>query len=297
MPSLPRPTQPRPPAVKNADGGCLAARACAASPFMTVFFCASGVILDIATIIGLTGAVVMIIGSMIYAGGVAPFIDIPSLVIVFGGTFFVVMTMKPMPVFLGHFRAMSKVFGNAPFDTEALIDQLAELAAIARKDGLMALEGKGPAEAFFTKGLQLLIDGTDEAKLVKQLKYEIKALKARHAAYQGAIKAWVDIGPAMGMVGTLIGLVLMLGNMSDPKSIGPAMAVALLTTLYGALVANVIFGPILAKLESHSEAEVTYRELVIEGLRGIARGEAPRVIEDQLLCALDAKSQARRKAA
>ncbi len=257
----------------------------------------TGAILDIATLIGLVGAVVMIVGSMIYAGGVAPFIDIPSVIIVFGGTLFVVMMMKPMPVFLGHFRAMAKAFAPSTFDTETLIEQMAELAAVARKDGMMALEGKGPAEPFFTKGLQMLIDGTDEAKLVKQLKYEIKAMKARHGAYHGAIKAWVDIGPAMGMVGTLIGLVLMLGNMSDPKSIGPAMAVALLTTLYGALVANVIFGPILAKLEGYSEDEVTYRDLVIEGLRGIARGEAPRAIEEQLLCALDAKTQAKRKAA
>jgi len=253
--------------------------------------------LDIATLVGLVGAIVMIIGSMIYAGGVSPFIDIPSLFIVFGGTFFVVMAMKPMPVFIGHFKAMGKAFRPGNFDTDALITQMVNLSATARKEGMMALESMTTGEAFLTKGLQMLIDGVDEAKLVKQLKYEIKAMKARHAAYQGAIKAWVDIGPAMGMVGTLIGLVLMLGNMSDPKSIGPAMAVALLTTLYGALVANVIFGPILNKLEGYSEDEVTYRELVIEGLRGIAKGEAPRAIEDQLICALDTKAQQKRKAA
>lgn len=256
-----------------------------------------GLVLDIATIIGLVGAIVMVVGSMIYAGGVSPFIDYASLVIVFGGTFFVVMMMKPMPVFLGHFKAMGKAFTPSTFDTEALIEQMVDLSTLARKEGMMALEGKGPTEAFFVKGLQMLIDGAEEARMVKQLKYEIKAMKARHGAYHGAIKAWVDIGPAMGMVGTLIGLVLMLGNMSDPKSIGPAMAVALLTTLYGALVANVIFGPILGKLEGYSEDEVTYRELVIEGLRGIIKGEAPRAIEDQLLCALDAKTQAKRKAA
>ncbi len=253
--------------------------------------------MDIATLVGLIGAIVMIIGSMIYAGGVSPFIDIPSLFIVFGGTLFVVMAMKPMPVFLGHFKAMGIAFRPGNYDTDALITLMVDLSATARKEGMMALESKTPGEAFLTKGLQMLVDGVDEAKLVKQLKYEIKAMKARHAAYQGAIKAWVDIGPAMGMVGTLIGLVLMLGNMSDPKSIGPAMAVALLTTLYGALVANVIFGPILNKLEGYSEDEATYRELVIEGLRGIAKGEAPRAIEDQLICALDTKAQQKRKAA
>lgn len=253
--------------------------------------------MDIATLVGIVGAIVMIIGSMIYAGGVAPFVDIPSVVIVFGGTFFVVMLMKPMPVFLGHFKVMAKAFSPSTYDTEALILRMVDMANIARKDGIMALEGKAEGEAFLEKGLQLLIDGVDEARMVKQMKYEIRAMKARHAAYQGAIKAWVDIGPAMGMVGTLIGLVLMLGNMSDPKSIGPAMAVALLTTLYGALIANVIFGPILNKLEGYTEDEVVYRELVIEGLRGMARGDSPRVIEDQMVCALDMKTQAKRKAA
>lgn len=253
--------------------------------------------MDIATLIGMVGAVGMVIGSMIFAGGVSPFIDVPSAVIVFGGTAFVVMVTKPLPVFVGHFKAMAKAFKPSRFDTEALIAQMVEFSQVARKDGMMALEGKATGEPFLEKGLQLLVDGVDEAKMVKQLKYEIKALKARHGAYQGAIKSWVDIGPAMGMVGTLIGLVLMLGNMSDPKSIGPAMAVALLTTLYGALMANVIFGPILIKLEGYSDDEVTYRELVIEGLRGIARGDAPRVIEDQLVCVLDNRTQQKRKAA
>ena len=253
--------------------------------------------MDIATLIGLAGAVLMIIGSMVYAGGVMPFVDVPSVIIVFGGTLFVVMAMKPMPVFIGHFRAMMKAFRPDTFDTAALIDLMVELSNIARKDGIMALEGKATSDPFLEKGLQLLVDGVDEQKMVKQLKYEITALKARHEAYQGAIKAWIDIGPAMGMVGTLIGLVLMLGNMSDPKSIGPAMAVALLTTLYGALIANVIFGPILNKLEGFSSDEVTWRELVIEGLRGIARGESPRAIEDQLICALEMKEQQKRKAA
>lgn len=253
--------------------------------------------MEIAAIVGLAGAVVMIIGSMVYAGGVMPFVDIPSVIIVFGGTFFVVLAMKPLPVFLGHFRAMAKVFKPTRFDTDEVISRMVELSNIAKKDGVMALEGKPVPDPFFEKGLQIIVDGGDEAKLVKQMKYEIKAMKARHEAYQGAIKAWVDIGPAMGMVGTLIGLVLMLGNMSDPKSIGPAMAVALLTTLYGALIANVIFGPILNKLETYSADEVTYRELVIEGLRGIARGESARVIEDQMVCALDRKQQMKRKAA
>lgn len=253
--------------------------------------------MDIATLVGLLGAVIMIIGSMIYAGGVSPFIDVASIVIVFGGTFFIVMMKMPMGVFIGHFKAMGKAFKPSTFDMPAVVERMVELAAVARKDGMMALEGQQVPDRFFERGLQMLIDGADEAKLVKAMKQEIKAMKSRHEGNQSALKAWIDYGPAMGMVGTLIGLVLMLGNMSDPKSIGPAMAVALLTTLYGALIANVIYGPILSKLEGYTSDEVAYRELVIEGLRGIARGDSPRNVQEQMVTALPPKEQARLMAA
>lgn len=253
--------------------------------------------MDIATLAGLIGAIVMIMGSMVYAGGVMPFVDVPSLIIVFGGTFFVVMMKMPMAVFIGHFKAMGKAFKPSTFDLSAVVTRMVELAGVARKDGMMALEGQNVPDRFFERGLQILIDGADEARLVKTMKQEIKAMKGRHANVHSAIKAWIDYGPAMGMVGTLIGLVLMLANMSDPKSIGPAMAVALLTTLYGALVANVIFGPILAKLEGYSIDEVTYREMVLEGLRGIARGESPRTVQDQMVTVLPPAEQARLEAA
>ena len=168
---------------------------------------------------------------------------------------------------------------------------MVELAAMARKDGMMALEGQPVPDKFFEKGMQMLVDGADEQKLVKQMKSEIASMKARHASNQGAVKGWVDLAPAMGMIGTLIGLVLMLGNMGDPKSIGPAMAVALLTTLYGAFVANVMFAPIVGKLEYYTDFEVVYREMVLEGLRGIARSESPRNIQDQMASALPPKLQ------
>ena len=253
--------------------------------------------MDIATLIGLVGAVVMIVGSMIYAGGVAPFVDYASIVIVFGGTFFIVMMKMPMGVFIGHFKAMGKAFKPTTFNMPAIVERMVELAALARKDGMMALEGQQVPDRFFERGLQMLIDGADEGKLVKAMKQEIKAMKARHDGNHSALKAWIDYGPAMGMVGTLIGLVLMLGNMSDPKSIGPAMAVALLTTLYGALIANVLFGPMLAKLEGYSADEVTYREMVLEGLRAIARGDSPRSVQDQMVTVLPPKEQARLMAA
>jgi chemotaxis protein MotA len=254
--------------------------------------------MDLASIIGLLGAIAMILGSLFAGGGsLGPFIDIPSVYIVIGGTFFAVMYTAPLPTFLGSFSAMGKAFLPPVKKMDVLITRMVELAAVARKDGMMALEGQPVPDKFFEKGLQMLVDGADEGKLVRQLTMEIKAMKSRHEAKQGCVKAWIDIAPAMGMIGTLIGLVLMLGNMGDPKSIGPAMAVALLTTLYGAFLANVLFMPMLTKLENYTTYEVTYREMVIEGLRGIARTESPRNIQDQMAANLPPKLQAKLNAA
>ena len=143
----------------------------------------------------------------------------------------------------------------------------------------------------------MLVDGADETKLTEQLNKEVKAMKGRHEDMTGVFQAWVDLAPAMGMIGTLIGLVLMLGNMADPKAIGPAMAVALLTTLYGAFIANIMFAPMVTKLEGYTAYEAIYREMVVEGLRNIARGESPRNIQDQLVSNLPPKMQEKLAAA
>ena len=248
--------------------------------------------MDLASLIGMLGALGMIAGTMISsAGSIGPFIDVPSTLIVIGGTFFAVMWTAPLPIFLSHFGAMAKCFLPPVKKLDVMIVRMVELAAIARKDGVMALEGQECTDKFFEKGLQLLVDGADEPKLVKQLNAEIAAMKIRHEQIHGVLSAWVDIAPAMGMIGTLIGLVVMLGNMSDPKAIGPAMAVALLTTLYGAFFANVFFGPIKTKLEGYTSYEINYRNLVVEGLRNIARGESPRNIQDVLASNLPSKQQ------
>ena len=247
--------------------------------------------MDIASIVGLIGGVGMILGAMISGGGLGPFFDIPSVLIVFGGTFFLVMYSTPMPVFLGSFGAMAKAFMPPIKKQDELIERMVELSGIARKDCMMALEGQEVPDKFFQKGLQMLVDGADESKLVTQLNKEIKSMLKRHESNQTAIKAWIDLAPAMGMVGTLIGLVLMLGNMADPKAIGPAMAVALLTTMYGAIIANVLFMPLLTKLEGYTQYEAVYREMVVTGLRNIARGESPRNIQDQMVANLAPKIQ------
>ena len=247
--------------------------------------------MDIASLIGVIGAVGMILGSMLSQGGIGPYLHTASTLIVVGGTLFGVMYSTPLPRFLGSFGVMAKAFFPPIKKQEDMIERMVDLAGIARKDGMMALEGQEVPDKFFEKGLQLLVDGADEGKLTVQLSQEIKAMKSRHQSNHEVMKAWVDLAPAMGMIGTLIGLVAMLGNMADPKAIGPAMATALLTTLYGAFIANVIFTPMQNKLEGYTEYEVVYREMVVDGLRNIARGESPRNIQDKMLSNLPPKVQ------
>ena len=249
--------------------------------------------MDIASLIGLIGTLGMIAGAMISSGGIGAFIDTPSMLIVIGGTFFAVMYRSTLPMFLASFGALAKVFMPGAKKHDELVTRITELAGIARKDGMMALEGQEVPDKFFEKGLQMLVDGADESKLTDQLNKEVKAMKARHEDMTGVFQAWVDLAPAMGMIGTLIGLVAMLGNMADPKAIGPAMAVALLTTLYGAMIANCIFMPIVTKLEGYSAHELLYREMVVMGLKYISRGESPRNITDQLVALMPPKIQAK----
>ena len=246
--------------------------------------------MDLASLIGFLGTLGMIAGAMISAGGLGMYIDVPSILIVFGGSFFAVMYTAPLPVYLGAWGAMAKAF-KPPVKMDELIQRIVELAGIARKDGMMALEGQETPDAFFDNGLQMLVDGADEAKLTVQMKKELKAMQVRHEKNIGVAQSWVDIAPAMGMIGTLVGLVAMLGNMADPKAIGPAMAVALLTTLYGAMIANTIFTPIVIKLKGYSAYETTYREMIITGLQFISRGESPRNIQDQLVANLPPKEK------
>ena len=156
----------------------------------------------------------------------------------------------PLPGIFWHSRAGKAFKPPVKKKMDELITRIVELAGIA-KDGMMALEGQETPDPFFDGGLQMLVDGADEQKLTVQLK-ELKSMQQRHEKMIGVAQAWVDIAPAMGMIGTLVGLVAMLGNMADPKAIGPAMAVALLTTLYGAMIANTIFMPIVTKLKGYS---------------------------------------------
>ena len=232
--------------------------------------------MDIATLVGLLGAFGLIFMAI---DDMAAFIDTPSLLIVVGGSIMVVMFRSSLGEFLGAVSVMGKTFKNKLDEPAKLIEQIVELATIARKDGMIALEGQEIDNPFLSKAVSMLVDGTDPTIIKSSLDRELASTKMRHAMGAKIFSAWGEIAPAMGMIGTLIGLVQMLGNMGDPKSIGPAMAVALLTTLYGAMLANLICLPMSVKLGHRSDEEKLNQSLVLDGIIGIADGQNPRVIE------------------
>jgi chemotaxis protein MotA len=186
---------------------------------------------------------------------------------------------------------MGKAFSRKIDDPVELITQIVELANIARKDGMIALEGQDIANPFMAKAVSMLVDGTDGDIIKSSLNRDNDMMKVRHEMGANIFRAWGEIAPAMGMVGTLAGLVIMLGNMSDPKAIGPAMAVALLTTMYGAILANVICLPIAQKLENASVLEANNNELIIEGVLFMQEGGNPRVLGDMLASFVSPKSR------
>lgn len=238
--------------------------------------------MDLATLLGLLGAFGIIGGAMTMSGGIGLFVDVPSVMIVFIGTIFVVLMKFSLGQFLGCFKVAGKAFMFklvAPVD---LIEEVVQLADDARKNGLLALEGKEVSDEFLQAGIQLLVDGHDaevvKALLTKDMNETIK----RHDVGSKIWKQMGDTAPAMGMVGTLIGLVAMLSNMSDPASIGPAMAVALLTTLYGAVIANMLALPISDKVALRKDEEGRIKSMIIDGIMGIQAGQNPRVIDSML---------------
>lgn len=238
--------------------------------------------MDLGTLVGLLGAVGMVVMAMMLGGTIGMFIDVPSILIVVVGTHFVVMMTFSLGDFLSAAGGGMKVLTFKPMDNVELISQIVELADMARKSGLLALEGATIEQDFLKKGIGLLVDGHDGEVVKAILEKDVKMASERHSLNASIFKAMSDIAPAMGMIGTLVGLVAMLSNMDDPKSIGPAMAVALLTTLYGAIMANMVGIPIAEKLGLRDKEETISKTLMIDGLLGIQAGQNPRVIEQVL---------------
>lgn len=233
-------------------------------------------------IVGLIGAIAMVLMSMLLGGSLGVFVNVPSILIVFGGSTFVAMSKLTLDRFLGVGKVVGKAFSFSIVKPEDLIGEIVELADAARKGGLLSLEGKETSSDFLSKGIQLLVDGHDPEVVKTLLNKDMKMTSDRHVDGKMFFKALADVAPAMGMIGTLIGLVAMLANMDDPKSIGPAMAVALLTTLYGSFLATVIAIPIGDKLALRSKQEELIQKMAIDGLLSIQAGQNPRIIESML---------------
>ncbi|AWL12450.1 Motility protein [Saliniradius amylolyticus] len=238
--------------------------------------------MDLATLIGMLGAIGFIVMAMILNGSIEMYLNIPSVLIVFGGTLFVALSSYTLGQFFNTGKVVVKAFMFKLQQPEELIMKIVEMADAARKGGFLALEEAEIENDFMQKGVDMLVDGHDVDVVRATLYKDISLTSERHEFGASVFKSIGEVAPAMGMIGTLIGLVAMLSNMDDPKSIGPAMAVALLTTLYGAFFANVIALPLASKLENRAEQEKLNQTLILDGIVGIADGQNPRVIEGLL---------------
>ena len=245
--------------------------------------------MDIATLIGLVGAFGVIIGAIVTGGDAMLFVNVPSILIVIGGTFMATLMQVSLADFLGSFAIGLKAFMYKVDDPKQLIEDAVTMADVARKNGLLALENQEITNDFMQKGINLCVDGHDPALVQKMLTKDIDLTIQRHEVGQRMFKNMAVVAPAMGMIGTLIGLVQMLANMSDPAAIGPAMAVALLTTLYGAIIANAFAQPMANKLGHASELEQTNKSLILETISGIQEGMNPKVLEQMLTTYLPPK--------
>ncbi len=247
--------------------------------------------MDIATLIGVLGAFGVIIGAIASGGSVLLFVNVPSIIVVGGGTIMASLIKFPLGSFLGAFKVAMKAFLHKSEAPEKIIEEAMQLAETARKNGLLALENVEITNQFLKRGIQLCVDGHDPDFVRRMLSQDINLAIERHDTGKSIFKALGDMAPAMGMIGTLIGLVQMLSNMADPKSIGPAMAVALLTTLYGAVIANAFALPIADKLAFRSSEERMNKSLILETISGIQEGLNPRVLETLLKTYLPASKR------
>jgi chemotaxis protein MotA len=254
--------------------------------------------MDIATLAGvLAFLAAMLLGIIGDGSSVIVLWQPQGMVIVLGGTFGIVLLRSTLGEFGTMFVGIGKTFRHKVDKPEDLIDQLVELATIARKDGMIALEGQEINNRMLSKGVSALVDGNDALYIRTALERDMLITASRHDSARGTLQAFGDTAPAMGMIGTLIGLVKLLKNLeSNPGGIGDAMSVALLTTFYGALLANGLFLPWAQKLENHAKREERNSELIIEGVIFIQKGGNPRLLGDLLSSFLSPKANLKRQA-
>ena len=247
--------------------------------------------MDIATIIGLAGGTLLVFLAIAAGGNMMIFINVPGLLIVVGGTVASCFIKFSMSDIINSVRVAMKAFTVKIDPPDEIMEKMVSVAKVAKERGLMALENEQPDDEFVAKAFQFLADGFDEEQIKKLLNKDIDLTIKRHSIGQKVFKGMGASAPAFGMIGTLIGLVQMLANMSNPQEIGPAMAVALLTTLYGALIANLICLPLAAKLALRSQQELETKNLILDAALGIARGLSGMVFTETLKIHLSPKDR------
>ena len=240
--------------------------------------------MDLATLIGFVAGISLVLISILMGGNPGVFWSTSSVVIVVGGTFAATLINFPLGDVLSVMNTVKNAFFHKANTPEKLIAKLVGFATVARREGILALESHAgqSGDEFLEKSVQLAIDGTAPELIKDILTTELAFMEERHAMGQSILSAMGEFAPAFGMIGTLIGLVQMLATLDDPSTIGAGMAVALLTTLYGALMANVIFLPAAGKLKVRTANELLVKEVVIEGILSIQSGDNPRIVEQKL---------------
>ncbi len=240
--------------------------------------------MDLATAAGIFMGWGLVIGAIIMGGDPGAFIDMPSLLITLGGSLAVTMASNPLPRMKLLPQLLKSAFFAKSHDMLEVLNLMIRFAERARREGLLALEDEaaGIEDPFIKKGIQLVVDGTDPELVRNILDAEISFLEERHKSNRSIFEVWGEMAPAFGMLGTLIGLIQMLGHLDDPNALGPGMAVALITTFYGSFIANTFALPIAKKLAVRTEEEIIAKEMVVEGVLAIQAGENPRIVEEKL---------------
>ncbi len=241
--------------------------------------------MDIASLIGLImGFLMLVYGIISNHADIMTYLNFPSAIITFGGALFATMLSYSMQDFLNSMKGIKLIFKTSSMNTSEMIKSIIDLSNVARKEGLLSLEEAAADldEPFLKKGILLIVDGTDPDLVRGIMETELVSIEARHKTVISFWEALASMGPAWGMIGTLVGLVNMLNNMSDPSRIGGDMAVALITTLYSSVLANWLCTPVAGKLKAQNAQEMQLKEIMVEGLLSIQAGENPRVIEEKL---------------
>ena len=249
--------------------------------------------MDLATIIGMLAGFGLIITAIFTGGGAGMFLNVPSMLIVVGGMISATLIHFSVGRVLKIVALARKTLFNQLKDEQAVVQRLVDYAAISRRDGVLALEQPLAQvdDPFTVKALQMVIDGQNEEAIQEQLAIEVHYLQARHQDGKKILEFMGGSAPAFGMIGTLIGLIQMLRNLDDVSSIGTGMATALITTFYGALMANLVFLPLAGKLALRSKKETLQKEMMTEGVVAIARGESPTAVRERMQGYLSAKQR------